>query len=135
MSSRNLFASVVMACLLTAGLNSVAPVANAAPAGQQFLKPVESAGNNLIEIRQRRRSRGPRFNLPIGPGRAYQEYPYYYSRGYYPTHIRGYTYNHAYPYYHRRSYHAGYRERCAYTSRRCATNRGYRTSCIKYRAC
>ena len=36
---------------------------------------------------------------------SYYDYPYYYSRGYYPTHIGGYIY---YPYYlYDRSYYRG----------------------------
>ena len=38
----------------------------------------------MIEIKHR--GRGPRIYLPIVPYIAY-DYPYYYSRGYYPTHI------------------------------------------------
>ena len=53
MSSPNLFAFILMACLLTVGLGGLVPVANAASAGQSFLKPGESARNNVIEIKQR----------------------------------------------------------------------------------
>ena len=53
----------------------------------------------MIEIK--RRGRGPRIHLPIGPSYVYYDYPYYYSRGYYPTHIGGYVY---YPYNYYRSY-------------------------------
>ena len=90
MSSRNMFASILMACLLTVGLGGLAPVANAASAGQSLLNPGESARNNVIEIN--RRGRGVRIYLPIGPAYIYYEYPYYYSRGHYPTHIGGYVY-------------------------------------------
>ncbi len=51
MSSRNLFASILIACLLTVGLGG------SASAGQSFLKPGESARNNVIEIKHR--GRGP----------------------------------------------------------------------------
>ena len=44
----------------------------------------------------RRRGRGVRIRVPVGPGYIYYDYPYYYSRGYYPTHIGGYVY---YPFY------------------------------------
>jgi hypothetical protein len=85
MSSRNLFA------LLAIGLGGLAPVANAASAGQSFLNPGESARNNVIEVEYRGRDR--RIYLPIGPSYLYYDYPYYYSRGYYPTHIGpGYAY-------------------------------------------
>ena len=55
--------------------------------------------------RCKHRGRGVRIYLPIGPGYIYYDYPYYYSRGYYPTHIGGYVY---YPrYYYSRSYYRG----------------------------
>ena len=90
MSSRKLFASILMACVLAVGFLGIAPVANAASAGQSIRKPGESARNNVLEIK--RRGRGPRIYLPIGPSYIYYDYPYYYSRGYYPTHIGGYVY-------------------------------------------
>jgi hypothetical protein len=99
MSSRNLFASIVMAVLLAVGFFGVAPVAYAASAGTSVLKRGEIARNNVIEIK--RRSRRPRIHLPVGPAYIYYDYPYYYSRGYYPTHIGGYVY-YPYYYYHRR---------------------------------
>ncbi len=103
MSSRNLFASILMACLLTIGLTGLAPVANAASAGQSFVNPGESASNNVIEIT--RRGRSQKIYLPVGPSYLYYDYPYYYSRGYYPTHIGGYIY---YPdIYSRGYYNAG----------------------------
>jgi hypothetical protein len=56
----------------------------------------------VVEIKTR--GRGSRLYLPIVPYIAY-DYPYYYSRGYYPTHIGGYVY---YPrYYYSRSYYGG----------------------------
>ncbi len=106
MSSRNLFASVLMACLLAVGFLGIASVANAASAWPSILKPGESARNNVIEIKYR--GRGPRLYLPIVPYIAY-DYPYYYRRGYYPTHIGpGYIY-YGYPYfYYSRSYYPRY---------------------------
>jgi hypothetical protein len=78
-----------------------APVANAASAKESSLKPSKSERSYVIE--SKRRSRGPRIHLPIGPSYVYYDYPYYYSRGYYPTHIGGYVY---YPYdYYYRSYY------------------------------
>ncbi len=44
----------------------------------------------MIEVK--RRGRGVTIYLPIGPSYLYYDYPYYYSRGYYPTHIGGYVY-------------------------------------------
>ena len=96
MSSRKLFASMLMACLLTVALGG------AASAGQPFLKPGESARNNVIEIKNR--GRGPWPNMPIAPGYLAYDWPYYYSRGHYPTHIGpGYVY-YGYPYSYRSSY-------------------------------
>jgi BA14K-like protein len=96
MSSRNLFASMLMACLAAIGLGGFAPVAHAASAGQSFQKPGEGIRNNVIEIRYR--GRGPRMYLPIGPSYLYYDYPYYYSRGYYPTHIGPHYIYYGYPY-------------------------------------
>ena len=106
MSSRNLFASILMACLLTVGLGG------ATSAGQSFLKPGESARNNVIEIKNR--GRGPWPNLPIAPSYLAYDWPYYYNRGHYPTHIGpGYVY-YGYPYSYRSSYHPRYGGRCSY---------------------
>ena len=97
MSSRNLFVSIQMACLLAVGLFSIAQVANAADSGgRPYLKPGKSVRGHVITVKPRRY--GPRIYLPIGPGSVYCDYPYYYSRGHYPTHIGGYVY---YPYNYR----------------------------------
>ena len=89
MSGRNVVASMVTACLLTAALGCGA--VDAASAGRFVLKSGEGAINNVIEIKQR--GRGPFFYLPIAPSSLAYDYPYYYSRGHYPTHIRpGYVY-------------------------------------------
>jgi hypothetical protein len=104
MSSRNLFAPIVMACLLTLGLGGVAS------AGQSILKPGESARNNVIEVKHR--GRGPWPNLPIAPTYRAYDWPYYYRRGHYPTHIGpGYVY-YGYPYSYRSN--TRYGSRCAY---------------------
>ena len=106
MSSRNLFASILMACLLTVGLGG------ATSAGQSFLKPGERARNNVIEIKNR--GRGPWPNLPIAPSYLAYDWPYYYNRGHYPTHIGpGYVY-YGYPYSYRSSYHPRYGGPCSY---------------------
>jgi len=120
MSSRNLLASNLMACLLAVGSLGIAPAANAAPAGLSLLKPGENATNNVIEIKHRRRGkRGKRLYLPIVPYSAY-DYPYYYSRGFFPTHIgRGYVY-YGRPYSY---YRAEYRGRCSGLHRRCVKSR------------
>jgi len=97
MSSRKSFASILMACLLAVGFLAMAPAANAADAGERnYLKAKKSVRNQVITVRPR--AHGPRIPLPIGPGSVYCDYPYYYSRGHYPTHIGGYVY---YPYNYR----------------------------------
>lgn len=60
------------------------------------------AYHDRITFKHRRR--GVRIPLHLGPAYIYQDYPYYYSRGFYPTHIGGYVYR---PYRH--SYLGGYR--------------------------
>jgi len=112
MSSRNLLAPILMVCLLALGFLGIAPVANAESGGRCFLKSGKCATNIVIEIK--RRDRGPRIHLPIGPGYVYYDYPYYYSRGYYPTHIGGYVY---FPAYYYRSYYKGYNRGTASTRR------------------
>jgi hypothetical protein len=102
MGSRYLFASLLMPCLLAVGLLAIAPVANDASAGKAIRKP-GSGRNYALEMKSRGRDR--RIRLPLGPSYIYYDYPYYYSRGYYPTHIGGYVY---YPSYHYgRSYGRG----------------------------
>jgi hypothetical protein len=135
MSSRNVFASILMACLLAFGFGGLTPAANAASAGQPLLRAGEAASSSVVEAgyRHRRRYRyrryhGPVVRLPIVPYVAY-DYPYYYSRGHYPTHIgRGYVY-YGYPYKsYKRVYAPRYYGRCAHGHRRCASHRhsGYR---------
>lgn len=77
-----------MASLLAVCILGIAPVANDASAGK--LKRGESARNFTLEMQ--RRGRGLRIPLPMGPSYIYYDYPYYYSRGHYPTHIGGYVY-------------------------------------------
>ena len=97
MNNRNLFVSILMACLLAIGFLSIAQVANAADSGgRSYLKAGKSGRGHVITVKPRRY--GPRIYLPIGPASVYCDYPYYYSRGHYPTHIGGYVY---YPYYYR----------------------------------
>ncbi len=65
MSSRNLFASRLMACLLAVGFLGVAPMTNDASAGKSVRKPAKAAG--IMCSRCKRRGRGPRIPLPMGP--------------------------------------------------------------------
>jgi hypothetical protein len=109
MSSRNLFASILMA-LLTVGVQGVAPAANAASAWQPFLQAGEGATKNLIKVKNRGRGAWP--NLPIAPSYRAYDWPYYFRRGHYPTNIGpGYVY-YGYPYTYRRGYR--YASRCSY---------------------
>jgi hypothetical protein len=106
---------MVMACLLGVGFLGTAPVANAASAWQALPKPSESAKNNVMEIKHRRRGkrRAPLY-VPIVPYSAY-DYPYYYRRGFYPTHVGpGYIY-YGYPYFYRKRHS----DRCPYRHQRC----------------
>ena len=89
MISRSLFASSLMACLLAGGFLGLAPVVHDASAGKSIRK--RDSGRNFV-LEMHRRGRGPRIPLPMGPSHIYYDYPYYYSRGHYPTHIGGYVY-------------------------------------------
>ena len=100
MGSRDLFASSLMACLLAVVLFGVTPTASAEAGEKSVRKPGKGAKNFVIDIK--RPVRGPRIHLPIGPAYVYYDYPYYYSRGYYPRHIGGYVY---YPYHYYRRYY------------------------------
>ena len=133
MRNRNLFVSILMACLLTAGFAGIAPVAKAAPIGPSLQNPGAIAGSNLIEVK--RRGHGVKIHLPKGPAYIYQDYPYYYSRGYYPTHIGGYVY---YPS-SSRAYTSKYSGQCAKWHRKCAANWGKGNEdyygCMNYHRC
>jgi hypothetical protein len=137
MTSRILFASFLVACWLAVVLLGFVAVANAASAGPAFVKLGQSArngaGNYVIQVK--RGAPGRRFAVPIAPSYSGYDYPYYYSRGYFPTHIRpGYIY-YGYPYsYYIRSYNARYGARCSYGDRRCAAKWGYARSLRRQRA-
>ena len=124
MSSRNFFAAILMACLLTLGFGGLVQEANAASAGQSALKPGQTAGTT-VEVGYRYRHRGPRVRLRIGPNYSGYDYPYYYSRGYYPTHIGpGYLY-YGHPYRYYKKVYAPIYGRCDFGSRKCGYYRGY----------
>lgn len=116
MCKGSLVASTLAASFLAVAFLDIAPVANSASAGQPFLKLGEST-NNVIEVKSR--GRGVRIHLPIGPSYVYYDYPYYYSRGYYPTHIGGYVY---YPYYYYRRFYPRHAGRCADWHRSCVAD-------------
>ena len=91
----------------------------------------------MIEIKHR--GGGPRIHLRIGPSYSGYDFPYYYSRGYYPTHIGpGYVYN--YPIYdYRTAYSPRYGDRCSKWHRRCVDNWGDSNEdyqgCMDYHGC
>lgn len=90
LSTHSLFTATIVACLLAIGFLGSASATNAASAKRSLLKPGYCVGKNVLE--SKRRHRDPRIHLPIGPAYIYYDYPYYYARGYYPTHIGGYVY-------------------------------------------
>jgi hypothetical protein len=102
MGSRRLFASILVTCSLAVGLGGIVPAVNA-----ESLTPRKSAKSKL-KSEKKYRFRSVRIHLPMGPTSVYYDYPYYYSRGYYPTHIGGYVY---YPYYYYRHPYYRYRGR------------------------
>jgi hypothetical protein len=95
MRIRNLIASLLIACLPVVAFPGIAPAADTNSGRQPVYKPGKSVRSNVITIKPRARVR---IHLPVGPGQVYCDYPYYYSRGHYPTHIGGYVY---YPYSYR----------------------------------
>lgn len=120
MRSRSLFASILMVCWLAAGFLGGAAVGDAALAGQSLLNPGKSSRTNAIEVKHR--GRGPQTYLPIAPSYLYYDYPYYYSRGYYPNHIApGFIY-YGYPYstYTRR--YLRYGDRCSHWRGTCVAS-------------
>lgn len=91
MCCRTLSVPLLVSWLLTSPLLFIAGTAYAAWAAPSLLPHGDSAGKSDV-ISVSRRGRGPRIKLPIGPAYIYQDYPYYYARGHYPTHIGGYVY-------------------------------------------
>jgi hypothetical protein len=91
MRNGSLLAFGLTACLLTVGAFGLAPAANAELGGQSSLKTKKIAGKSTGKTAARLKRR-MRILLPVGPASVYTEYPYYYSRGYYPRHIGGYVY-------------------------------------------
>jgi hypothetical protein len=133
MSGRN-SSSILMACLLAATFLGIAPIANAAPAGSSFLSAGKGPAKNAIEVKDG--GRVPRTYVPIAPSYRYYDYPYYYSRGYYPIHIRpGFIY-YGYPYASYRSlYDRRYGGRCSYLHRRCVAHKSARRPHQRLGAC
>ncbi|WP_295556152.1 hypothetical protein [uncultured Hyphomicrobium sp.] len=109
MNRRCSISSLVTTVSLAIGLFATAPTADIASAGEKARK--SNARSYVLENDRRalRRPSRQRIYLPIGPSYTYYDYPYYYSRGHYPTHIGGYVY-----------YNPNDRGRCSGKSRRCA---------------
>lgn len=79
--------------------------------------------SHVIEVKRRgRRGWGV---WPIAPSYLAYDYPYYYSRGHYPTHIGPGYIHYGYPYFYRRADYPKYGDRCSRLSRKCG-NYGYR---------
>jgi hypothetical protein len=96
MSRRNSFGSILVTCLLAAGSLAIASSVDTASAGQSYSKSGKHAKRNWVNAKQRRHA--PRLYLPVGPSYLYYDYPYYYSRGYYPTHIGPHYIYYGFPY-------------------------------------
>lgn len=79
-----------MACLVAVGFLGLSAMTDGVSAGKTAAKSRDAARSYVLEGKRRRR--GPRILLPIGPIYIYYDYPYYFSRGHYPTHIGGYVY-------------------------------------------
>ena len=125
MRCRKPFASILPACLLAVALLGLAPATNAAPAGSLVPGQGKRLANNVIEIKDR--GRVSRAYVPIAPSYRYYDYPYYYSRGYYPIHIRpGFIY-YGRPYAAYRSlYYQRYDSRCSYRHSKCVAHKSAR---------
>jgi hypothetical protein len=104
MHSRNSLAPILMAGSLAVGALGIAPAANAASAGLSFLNSARNAESSVVQVKKRGSS--ARLYVPIAPSYRYYDYPYYYSRGHYPTHIQpGFIYyGYPYSYYKNRFY-------------------------------
>ncbi|MBX2804360.1 MAG: hypothetical protein KTR19_00180 [Hyphomicrobiales bacterium] len=134
MSNRKLFASILMVFLIGVGLSGAASVANAASISPAIAEPSNSASGLVIDVK--RYARTKRIPLPLGPSYTYYDYPYYYSRGFYPEHIGGYVY---YPSSSSSRYNSKYFKSCVKWHKRCAANWGRKNNdyygCMNYHNC
>jgi hypothetical protein len=117
MSSWNSVASHLLACVMAVDLLVVAPATNGASAEQSAAHRA-SARSYVLESRRRGRVR---IALPRGASQIYNDYPYYYARGYYPRHIGGYVY---YPSLYSGRRYSARTVRCADWYRRCVAGQG-----------
>jgi hypothetical protein len=91
---------MLLALLIAGGfgvgaLLGLAPNAHAASQGSSASRHTDAGRPFVLERKARpprRRARAPRILQPMGPAYVYYDYPYYYSRGHYPTHIARYVY-------------------------------------------
>lgn len=114
------FVPILMACVLVAGFFGLAAV-SAASAGKSVTKARDGGRAYVLEGAKRTRSRGPRIPQPLGPAYIYYDYPYYYSRGYYPTHIGRYVYFPSYA----RGRDPKFDAKCSSWRRSCLAKAGY----------
>jgi hypothetical protein len=86
--------STILPCVcLAIGLMSVGPPStDAAPRKSKNVSRSEDGRSFALRNRSVRPKRRVTVQLPLGPGSVYQDYPFLYSRGHYPTHIGGYSY-------------------------------------------
>lgn len=118
MRNRMLIAAMLFACPLAAG-SGFSATAQAAPYGFSFARTGENAGGMVIKVKKRR-ARRYRLRRPISPSYLAYDYPYYFSRGHYPTHIGpGYIY-YGVPYLGHYRGHGRYRSSCNSRRRSCA---------------
>ena len=99
MSRRRSLNAGLATSVLAIVLLGTAPAAYAEAGGHSSARSGKIAGGKAIKLKRRK---AVRIYLPVGPSSIYYDYPYYYARGYYPTHIGGYVYY--------RSYRADYRK-------------------------
>ncbi len=117
--------TMIVVCLLALGLASGAAFpAAAAPLSGIAPTLVDNSGADIIDIKNRRR--GPSVRPPpIASSYFYYDYPYYYARGHYPTHIRPGMIYFGVPY-NSLSSDREYRERCSKRHHKCVAGWSHR---------
>lgn len=129
MNKRQIIYSVAVGGFLTLGIGWAVTPAHAISAAGAIAQDARGAGDTLVDAGRRRRRiarRGSRAIFPIAPTYQAYDYPYYYSRGFYPRHIGpGYVYF-GQPYNDTRRRYAALRDGCVGSRRRCAWRRRYR---------
>lgn len=121
MHRRTIFPPLLTACLMAVGLLALSPAPVVTTSGFAAQKARDHSRSYVLESKRRgyrRRHRTQRIYLPVGPSYIYYDYPYYYARGHYPTHIGGYVYYYPKP-----------RSRCSAAYRKCVSKHGQRGAC------